>query len=163
MADGNQKPNHYGDWDVLYDKVLKKTTLIHQHRPTGDHVPGMGDAFSADTFQLEYSLEAIFTGTPGTPTFKVAYYWLFDNPLNVNATAALAVQSRFFKYTPATQYTLLIDDATTTTAVQNYHTGEYGDDIIGHRPYEEMQVPLTQAGLDQNVDGQGSCRKPELG
>jgi hypothetical protein len=33
------------------------------------------------------------------------------------------------------------------TPVQNYHTGEYGDDIIGHRPYEEMQVPLTQEDL----------------
>ncbi len=168
VAKADNKPNKYGDWDVIYDKVLKKTTLIHQHRPYGEHVPGMGDAFSADTFQLEYSLEAILTGTPGTPTFKAVYFWLFDNPIAKNATFVLANPIRFFKYSADTQFTLLIDDQSTTVPVQNYHTGEFGDEISGHYPYEEMQVPLSQETLNQlvtakEVDGNLSSEDQNAG
>jgi len=148
----DNKPPHYGDWDVIYDKVLKKTTLIHQHRPYGQGVPGMGDAFSAQSLQLQYSLEAVISGTPGTPSLKVVYYWLFDNILNVNATFALANPTRFFKYSPNSQFTLLIDDNSTTIPTQNYHTGEFGDDISGHFPFEELQAPLTQDTLNQLVN-----------
>ena len=137
---------------------MKRTTLIHQHRPLGEHVPGMGDAFTAKDFQLEYSLEAIVTGHPGEKNFKVQYYWLFDNPLQRNATLTLAVQNRYFKYSPETQFTLLIDDQSTTTPVENYHTGEYGDSFIGHFPFEEFRVPLTQEQINKmliakEVDG----------
>jgi hypothetical protein len=92
----DQKPFHYGDWDVVYDKVLKKTTLQHQHRPYGQPVPGMGDAFTSESFQLEYSFEAVFTGKPGTESYNVSYFLVFDNPIMRNATLALANQNRFF-------------------------------------------------------------------
>ncbi len=135
------KPPHYGDWDVIYDKVLKQTTLIHQHRPYGQPVPGMGDAFTGNSLQLQYSLEAIIPA-PGS-TKPVVYYMLFDNPLKVQATLALAVQSRFFKYSADSQFTLLTDNDSITIPTQNYHTGEFGDDFIGHFPFEELRVPLT--------------------
>ncbi|HJT25436.1 MAG TPA: hypothetical protein VJ873_12755, partial [bacterium] len=144
FADGPQKPPHYGDWDVIVDKVTKKTTLIHQHRPYGQPVPGMGDAFTSDTFQLEYSFEAIIQGVPGTKNYKINYYLLFDNPIQRNATLVLAVQNRFFKYTPETQFTLLTDDQNWTAPIENYHTGEFGDDLIGHHPFEEFRVALPQ-------------------
>jgi hypothetical protein len=150
-ADSNQKPNHYGDWDVIYDKVMKRTTLIHQHRPYGQPVPGMGDALTADSFELQYSFEAIISGTYGTPNYKVQYYMLFDNIIAKNATLALAVTSRFFKYSPETQFTLLTDDQNWTSPVENYHTGEFGDDFIGHFPFEELRVPLTQDVVNKIV------------
>jgi len=143
------KPPHYGDWDVIYDKVLKQTTLIHQHRPHGEPVPGMGDAFTTNSMQLEYSFEAIIPA-PGS-TKKVVYYLLFDNPLKMKATLALAVQSRFFKWTADSQFTLLTDDDSVTIPTQNYHTGEFGDDFIGHFPYEELRVPLTPALVNKMI------------
>lgn len=140
----DQKPVRYGDWDVVYDKVLKKTTLQHQHRPYGEPVPGMGDAFTRDTFQLEYSFEAIFVGKPGTEGCKKSYWLVFDNPLMKNATLALANENRFFKYSPETQFTLLTDGDTWTSPVKSYHTGEFGDAIIGHHPYEEFRIQISE-------------------
>jgi len=144
-----QKPLHYGDWDVVYDKVLKKTTLQHQHRPYGEAVPGMGDALTRESFQLEYSFEAVFTGKQGTDNYKVSYYLVFDNPIIRNATLALANQNRFFKYTPDTQFTLLIDGDNWTSSVKGYHTGIFGDVFIGTYPYEEFKVPISEELLDK--------------
>ena len=138
-----QKPPHYGDWDVIYDKVMKRTTLIHQHRPYGQPIPGMGDALTTDSFQLQYSFKAVISGVPGTKSYKADYYLLFDDPINRNATLALAVANRFFKYSPQTQFTLLCDDSNKTFPIENYHTGEFGDAFIGHRPFEE-HTPLHQ-------------------
>jgi len=145
----DRKPSHYGDWDVVYDKVLKKTTLLHQHRPYGQAVPGMGDALSTDSFQLEYSFEAVLLGAPGSSNRKISYALVFDNPIMKNATLALANQGRFFKYSPDTQLTLLIDNETLTFPVKNYHTGEFGDAIIGTYPYEEFRIPITQDVLNK--------------
>jgi hypothetical protein len=148
----NQKPNHYGDWDVIYDKVLKKTTLIHQHRPYGELVPGMGDSFTQATFYLQYSFEADLAGTPGTSNYKVKYYWVFDNTLaGTDAAPGLVALAGLFKYSSNTQFTLLIDGQSFDYPVQGYHTGVYGDAIIGQHPYEEFRVPISQDILNKLV------------
>jgi len=149
LSHAENKPPHYGDWDVIYDKVMKSTTLIHQHRPYGQPVPGMGDALTTDSFQLQYSFKAVISGVPGTKTYKAKYYLLFDDPINRGATLALAIKDRFFKYSPQTQFTLLCDDNNKTFPIENYHTGEFGDAFIGHRPFEEFQVVITKEDLAQ--------------
>lgn len=149
FALAENKPNHYGDWDVTVDKVIKKTTLIHQHRPHGEGVPGMGDSFSLDTFHLEYSFEAVFMGNPGDKDRKITYYLLFDNPLQRKITPETPLEDRDFKYSSATEFTLVLDDQNQTLSVDNYHSGQFGDVFVGMHPYEEIRVPLTESLLKE--------------
>ncbi len=139
----DDRPNHYDDWEVKTDKVIKKTVLVKKGYPNGDWVPGMGDAFSQNNLMLQYSFEAVFIGDPGSANRKVSYYLLFDNVINQKITAKNPIDDHWFKYTPSTEVTLVLDDDSKTLS-QDYHSGQSGDDFIGIHAYEEVRVPLTE-------------------
>jgi hypothetical protein len=43
----------------------------------------------------------------------------------------------------------LINDENWSSPIKNYHTGEFGDAIIGTYPYEEFRIPITEELLDK--------------
>jgi hypothetical protein len=137
----DDKPKYYDNWEVKRDDILKKTTLIKKGHPTGDWISGMGDTLSGS--QLQYSFEAIFVGKPGDVNRKINYYLLFDNIVNQRITDKNPMDDHWFKYTPSTEVTMVLDDDSQNLN-QDYHSGEYGDAFIGMSPYEEIRVALAE-------------------